>query len=142
MNILILGSGGREHALAWKLAQSKKVSRIFIGPGNAGTVNSGTNLNLDPGNFGDVKKAVLDNSIEMVIVGPEAPLVEGIHDFFLNDSALRQIPVIGPDKSAARLEGSKDFAKDFLSRHKIPTATYKSFDIVIHEGSNAFSHDS
>lgn len=129
MNILILGSGGREHALAWKLAQSKKVSKIFIGPGNAGTVNSGTNLNLDPGNFPEVKKAVLDNRIDIVIVGPEAPLVDGIHDFFLADSSLKHIPVIGPDKSAARLEGSKDFAKDFLYRHNIPTARYKSFDI-------------
>ena len=130
MNILILGSGGREHALTWKLAQSKKVSRIFIGPGNAGTIDSGTNLNIDPGNFGEVKKAVLENSIDMVIVGPEAPLVEGIHDFFLNDVSLRNIPVIGPDKSAARLEGSKDFAKEFLFRHKIPTARYRSFDLA------------
>lgn len=129
MNILILGSGGREHALTWKLAQSKKVSKIFIGPGNAGTLNSGTNLKLDPGNFQEVKKAVLDNGIDIVIVGPEAPLVDGIHDYFLNDSSLKNIPVIGPDKSAARLEGSKDFAKDFLSRHSIPTARYKSFDI-------------
>ena len=129
MNILILGSGGREHALAWKLAQSKKVSRIFIAPGNAGTVNSGTNLKIDPGNFSEVKDAVLGNNIEMVIVGPEALLVDGIHDYFLNDSSLRHIPVIGPDKSAARLEGSKDFAKDFLCRYNIPTAGYKSFDI-------------
>jgi phosphoribosylamine--glycine ligase len=101
MNILILGSGGREHALAWKLSQSKKVDRIFIGPGNAGTSQSGTNLNLDPGDFHSVKKAVLSNRIDIVIVGPEAPLVEGIHDFFLNDGELRKIPVIGPDKSAA-----------------------------------------
>jgi phosphoribosylamine---glycine ligase len=129
MNILILGSGGREHALAWKLAQSKKVSKIFIGPGNAGTINTGTNLKLDPGNFQEVRNAVLNNAINMVIVGPEAPLVEGIHDFFLSDSALKHIPVIGPDKLAARLEGSKDFAKGFLSRHKIPTASYRSFDI-------------
>jgi len=129
MNILILGSGGREHAIAWKLAQSEKVSRIFIAPGNAGTVNSGTNLKIDPGNFEAVKDAVLGNSIEMVIVGPEALLVDGIHDYFLNDSSLRHIPVIGPDKCAARLEGSKDFAKDFLYRHNIPTARYRSFDI-------------
>jgi phosphoribosylamine--glycine ligase len=129
MNILILGSGGREHALAWKLAQSKKVSKIFIGPGNAGTINSGTNLKLDPGNFQEVRDAVLSNSVNMVIVGPEAPLAEGIHDFFLADSSLKHIPVIGPDKSAARLEGSKDFAKGFLTRHKIPTAGYRSFDI-------------
>jgi phosphoribosylamine--glycine ligase len=128
MNILILGSGGREHALTWKLAQSKKVKGIFIGPGNAGTSDLGTNLKLDPGDFQEVKKAVLENEIDIVIVGPEAPLVEGIHDFFLNDSALKNIPLIGPDKSAARLEGSKDFAKAFLTRHKIPTAAYKSFD--------------
>ena len=128
MNILILGSGGREHALAWKLAQSKKIDRIFIGPGNAGTSKSGTNLKLDPGNFPEVKNAVLENKIDMVIVGPEAPLVDGIHDYFLNDKSLKSIPVIGPDKSAARMEGSKDFAKEFLIRHNIPTAAYKSFD--------------
>ncbi len=134
MNILILGSGGREHALTWKLAQSKKVSRIFIGPGNAGTINSGTNLKIDPANFGEVGKAVVDYDIDMVIVGPEAPLVEGIHDYFLNDCSLRRIPVIGPGKSAARLEGSKDFAKDFLTRHQIPTARYRSFDYsAMHE---------
>jgi len=128
MNILILGAGGREHALTWKLAQSKKVSRIFIGPGNAGTYNLGTNLELNPENFDEVKKAVIGNNIGIVIVGPEAPLVGGIHDYFLNDATLKNIPVIGPDKSAARLEGSKDFAKSFLIRHKIPTASYKSFD--------------
>jgi len=127
MNILILGSGGREHALAWKLAQSKKVSRLFIGPGNAGTQNSGTNLEINPEDFNEVKKAVLENKINIVIVGPEAPLVKGIHDYFLNDNAIMNIPVIGPDKSAARLEGSKDFSKAFLVRHKIPTAAYKSF---------------
>ena len=129
MNILILGSGGREHALTWKLAQSKKVDKIFIGPGNAGTGTIGTNLNLDPLNFEQVRKEVLENKIDIVIVGPEAPLVKGIHDFFLNDAILKDVPVIGPDKSAARLEGSKDFAKKFLTKHKIPTAVYKSFDI-------------
>src|SRR5450759_2909377 len=128
MNILILGSGGREHALAWKVAQSKKVSRVFIGPGNAGTSEIGTNLILDPENFEEVKKAVKQNKIDLVVVGPEAPLVAGIHDFFLKDDFLKNIPVIGPDKSAARLEGSKDFAKAFLTRHKIPTAAYRSFD--------------
>ncbi|MGA2406838.1 MAG: phosphoribosylamine--glycine ligase [Bacteroidales bacterium] len=128
MNILILGSGGREHALTWKLAQSKKVKKIFIGPGNAGTLNIGINLKLDPENFPEVKAAVLENKIDVVIVGPEAPLVKGIHDFFLNDITLKNIPLIGPDRSAARLEGSKDFAKAFLIRHKIPTADYKSFD--------------
>jgi len=128
MNILILGSGGREHALTWKLAQSKKIDKIFIAPGNAGTSVSGTNLNIDPLKFHDVKKAVTENKIDIVIVGPEAPLVEGIHDFFLSDAVLKNIPVIGPDKSAARLEGSKDFSKAFLIRNNIPTAAYKSFD--------------
>ncbi|HLP71867.1 MAG TPA: phosphoribosylamine--glycine ligase [Bacteroidales bacterium] len=128
MNILILGSGGREHAIAWKLAQSPKVEGLFIAPGNAGTALTGKNIPVDPLNFPDVKKAVLDNNIGMVVVGPEAPLTEGIHDFFLRDPELENIPVIGPDKSAARLEGSKDFAKAFLVRHKIPTASYKSFD--------------
>jgi phosphoribosylamine--glycine ligase len=128
MNILILGSGGREHALAWKLAQSRKVSRVFVGPGNAGTGEIGTNLQVDPGNFQDVKKAVVKNNIGMVVVGPEAPLVDGIHDFFLGDPELKSIPVIGPGKIAAQLEGSKDFAKAFLTRHGIPTAAYRSFD--------------
>lgn len=128
MNILILGSGGREHALTWKLSQSNKVKKIFIGPGNAGTSEFGTNLKIDPVNFQEVKKAVLENQINIVIVGPEGPLVEGIDDFFLNDNNLHNIPVIGPDKSAARLEGSKDFAKAFLTRHNIPTAAYRSFD--------------
>jgi phosphoribosylamine---glycine ligase len=128
MNVLILGSGGREHALAWKLAQSKKISRIFIGPGNAGTSQCGTNIQVDPENFEEVKRVVLGNKISLVIVGPEAPLVSGIHDFFLNDMLLKNIPVIGPDKSAARLEGSKDFAKGFLTRNGIPTASYKSFE--------------
>jgi phosphoribosylamine--glycine ligase len=128
MNILILGSGGREHALAWKLAQSKKVSKIFVGPGNAGTLKVGTNLKLDPENFPEVKAAVLENKIDLVIVGPEVPLAMGIVDFFRDDKSLKDIPLIGPDKSASRLEASKDFAKAFLIRHKIPTASYKSFD--------------
>ena len=128
MNILVLGSGGREHAIVWKLAQSKKITRIFIGPGNAGTSAFGTNLPVDPENFEAVKEAVLQNNIKIVIVGPEAPLVAGIHDFFLGDDSLKSIPVIGPNRSAARLEGSKDFAKSFLTRHNIPTAAYKSFD--------------
>jgi len=138
MNILILGSGGREHALTWKLAQSKKINKIFIGPGNAGTAGLGTNLKLDPENFNEVKNAVLENKIDIVIVGPEAPLTMGIHDYFLNDSTLKNIPLIGPDKSAARLEGSKDFAKDFLTRHKIPTASYKSFDKTTFKEVHAF----
>jgi len=128
MNILILGSGGREHALSWKLSQSKRVTKIFTAPGNAGTVESGTNLNVDPGNFEAVKKAVLDNRIDIVVVGPEAPLVDGIHDFFIADADLANIPVIGPSGAAARLEGSKDYAKEFMIRYNIPTASYKTFD--------------
>jgi len=128
MNILVLGSGGREHALVWKLAQSKKITGIFIAPGNAGTSAYGKNIPLIIEDFEAVKTAVIMNRIKMVIVGPEAPLVDGIHDFFLADDLLKNIPVIGPTRSAARLEGSKDFAKAFLSRHNIPTASYKSFD--------------
>jgi len=138
MNILILGSGGREHALAWKLKQSKKINRIFTGPGNAGTFQEGINLPVNPENFEEVKRAVRDNSIEMVVVGPEAPLVAGIHDFFRNDPLLKNIPVIGPDRTAARLEGSKAYAKDFMTRHNIPTASYKSFDRSTIHGAQEF----
>lgn len=128
MNILVLGSGGREHTIVWKLSQSRKVSRIYTAPGNAGTAALGTNLFINPEDFEAVRKAVLENNIKMVIVGPEAPLVAGIHDFFLNNELLRDVSLIGPDRSAARLEGSKDFAKAFLTRNHIPTAAYKSFD--------------
>ncbi|MGB8492132.1 MAG: phosphoribosylamine--glycine ligase [Bacteroidales bacterium] len=128
MNILILGSGGREHALAWKLSQSKKAGTIFIAPGNAGTAAAGINLPVDAGDFAEIGKAVLRNNIGMVVVGPEAPLVSGIHDYFISDNTLRKIPMIGPVSSAARLEGSKDFAKAFMSRHNIPTARYQTFD--------------
>ncbi len=126
MNILIIGSGGREHALAWKISQSPKVDKLFIAPGNAGTAQCGTNIEINPLDFKAVKNAVLDNHIDMVVVGPEVPLVEGIHDFFLEDEQLRAIPVIGPMKKGAQLEGSKDFAKEFMSRHNIPTARYFS----------------
>ncbi|HSL86693.1 MAG TPA: hypothetical protein VK861_07135, partial [Bacteroidales bacterium] len=128
MNILILGAGGREHALAWKLAQSSKVEGVFITPGNAGTAETGTNLKADPGNFKDVKRAVIENNIGMVIAGPEAPLVDGIHDFFINDPDIFHVPFIGPVRAAAMLEGSKDFAKSFMVRHNIPTAKYRTFD--------------
>lgn len=128
MNILILGSGGREHTLAWKLAQSKKVNTIFIGPGNAGTEDCGININLNPENFEEVKNAVLSNKIDIVIVGPEAPLVSGISDYFINDDQIKNIPVIGPSKAAAQLEGSKDFAKAFMMKYKIPTAAYRTFN--------------
>ena len=127
MNVLIIGSGGREHALAWKIKQSPKLSNLFIAPGNAGTELLGTNVNIGVSDFKSIKSLVLENNIELVIVGPEVPLVEGIHDFFLNDSALKNIGIIGPVKQAAMLEGSKDFAKEFMAKHNIPTAAYKTF---------------
>ncbi len=127
MNILILGSGGREHTFAWKMAQSKQLDKLFIAPGNAGTHSLGTNLPIAVNDFKAIKAAVLEHRIGMVIVGPEDPLVNGIHDFFLNDPEIRKIPVIGPQQEAAKLEGSKEFAKAFMSRHGIPTAAYKSF---------------
>ena len=127
MNILILGAGGREHTLAWKLKQSPKLDRLFVAPGNAGTAAIATNIPIRVNDFGAIKKWVLSEKINMVIVGPEDPLVNGVHDFFLNDGDLRDIPVIGPQKAAAALEGSKQFAKEFMMRHNIPTAAYESF---------------
>ena len=127
MNILILGSGGREHAFTHKLIQSKKVTHIFVAPGNAGTQEIATNINVNPTDFESVKKAVIAHDIQMIIVGPEAPLVNGVHDFFLADDELKNIPVIGPKKDGALLEGSKDFSKEFMFKHGIPTAKYQSF---------------
>ena len=128
MNILLLGGGGREHALAWKISQSNICKALFIGPGNAGTAAFGTNLPLDPVNFPEVGKACLDHGIDMVVVGPEEPLVKGIVDYFMSEKKISHIPVIGPSASAARLEGSKAFSKQFMQRHGIPTAAYKEFD--------------
>ena len=127
MNILILGSGGREHTFAWKLAQSNKLSKLFVAPGNAGTEKIATNIPIGVNDFEAIKKLVLKENIELVMVGPEDPLVNGIHDFFLGDQELRNVAVIGPEKLAATLEGSKEFAKEFMMRHEIPTAQYKSF---------------
>jgi phosphoribosylamine--glycine ligase len=127
MNVLILGSGGREHAFAYKLSKSKKISQLFVAPGNAGTQELAINININPTDFKAVKKIVMDNHIQMVVVGPEAPLVAGIHDFFLSDDELKNIPVIGPKKEGALLEGSKDFSKQFMQKHGIPTAKYQSF---------------
>ncbi len=127
MKILVLGSGGREHALAWKLAQSSKLQELFVAPGNAGTAKLGKNIPIGVNDFEAIKAFVIANSVDMVIVGPEDPLVNGVHDFFLEDKKLKGIPVIGPQKSAASLEGSKEFAKEFMMRHHIPTAQYKSF---------------
>jgi len=128
MNILLLGSGGREHAFAWKIAQSKHCSKLFIAPGNPGTQACGTNMALNPNDFEKVKSFVLENNIGMVVVGPEDPLVNGIYDFFLNDAQLKHIPVIGPSKAGAQLEGSKAFSKKFMMRHNIPTAKYAEFN--------------
>ena len=127
MNVLVLGSGGREHTFAWKIANSPLCGSLFVAPGNSGTAGIATNLEIGVNDFQSIKKAVLKHDIQMVIVGPEDPLVRGIHDFFLNDPTLKYTAVIGPQKAAAQLEGSKEFAKEFLFRHQIPTAAYQSF---------------
>jgi phosphoribosylamine--glycine ligase len=127
MKILILGSGGREHALAWKLSQSNILQQLFVAPGNAGTSKLGKNIPIGVNDFEAIKEFVLSNGVNMVIIGPEDPLVNGVHDFFLMNEELKKIPVIGPQKHAATLEGSKEFAKEFMMRHNIPTAQYKSF---------------
>lgn len=135
MKILLLGSGGREHAMAWKIAQSQKVEKLFIAPGNAGTASVGENIDIKANDFDGIKAFVLDKKVDMVVVGPEQPLVEGIYDYFKNDSSLCSIPVIGPSKQGAVLEGSKDFAKEFMKRHNIPTAAYRSFNgTTVEEG--------
>ncbi len=129
MDILLLGSGGRENALAWKIKQSPKVNNLYIAPGNAGTHSLGKNIDISISDFPAIKQFVQANNIHMVVVGPEEPLVKGIYDFFINDPEVKNIPVIGPSKEGAKLEGSKDFAKQFMIRHNIPTARYKSFTI-------------
>ncbi len=126
MNILLLGSGGREHAIAWKIAQSPKLTKLFIAPGNAGTNSTGENIAVNISDFQAVKRVVLENNIGMVVVGPEEPLVNGIVDFFETDDELKSIPIVGPNRLAAQLEGSKDFSKQFMIRHNIPTAGYLS----------------
>ena len=127
MKILLLGSGGREHALAWKIAQSKKVDQLYVAPGNAGTGSVGENVPLKADDFEGIRQFVLSKGVDMVVVGPEDPLVKGVYDFFKNDGQLKDIPVIGPSKQGAVLEGSKDFAKAFMQRHGIPTAAYRTF---------------
>jgi phosphoribosylamine--glycine ligase len=127
MNVLVLGSGGREHTFAWKIAKSPLCADLYVAPGNSGTASIATNLDISVTDFEGIKSAVLNHNIEMLVVGPEDPLVNGVHDFFLNDDALKHVAVIGPQKAAATLEGSKEFAKEFLFRHNIPTAAYQSF---------------
>ncbi len=128
MKLLLLGSGGREHALAWKIAQSPKIEKLYIAPGNAGTASVGENIPLKADDFAGIKDFVLANQVDMVVVGPEDPLVKGIYDFFRDDAQLSHVAVIGPSKAGAQLEGSKDFAKGFMQRHGIPTAAYQTFD--------------
>lgn len=127
MNILLLGSGGREHALAWKIKQSPKVENLYVAPGNGGTAGLAQNVNIKADDFEAIKAFAIEKKIDLVVVGPEDPLVKGVYDFFQNDAQLKSIPVIGPSKQGAELEGSKDFAKAFMMRHNIPTAQYKSF---------------
>jgi len=135
MTILILGSGGREHTLAWKIKQSPLCTTLYVAPGNSGTDQIAENVNIGITDFPAIKELVLSKDIEMVVVGPEDPLVQGVHDYFLNDEKLKHVPVIGPQKAAAQLEGSKEFAKEFLFRHHIPTAAYQSFNAnTVEEG--------
>jgi len=138
MKLLILGSGGREHALTWKLSMSDHVTEIFVAPGNAGTITHGINLDINPEDFGAVRDAVIDHGIDIIIPGPEAPLVKGIRDYFAADPALSNIPVIGPDSQGARLEGSKDFAKQFMARNNIPTAAYGTFSAETFDSAKKF----
>lgn len=128
MTILILGSGGREHTFAWKIAQSPLCKTLYVAPGNSGTAQIAQNINIEVTDFPAIKALVLEKQIDMVVVGPEDPLVQGVHDYFLNDNELKHVAVIGPEKAAAELEGSKEFAKEFMMRHHIPTAEYKSFN--------------
>ena len=135
MKVLLLGSGGREHALAWKIAQSAKVEKLFVAPGNAGTATCGENVDIKADDFETLKQFVADNAVDMVVVGPEDPLVKGIYDDLKNDPRTASVPVIGPSKAGAVLEGSKDFAKAFMMRHNIPTAQYKTFNgTTLNEG--------
>ncbi len=138
MKILLLGSGGRENALAWKIVQSSKVSKLYVAPGNGGTSQLAENVNLSITDFPQIKKFVLDSAVDMVVVGPEEPLVRGIYDFFQEDAELKSIPVIGPSQKGAELEGSKDFAKQFMVKHGIPTARYKSFTLAELENAYKF----
>ena len=138
MTILILGSGGREHTFAWKIAQSPLCKSLYVAPGNSGTAEIAQNVNIGVTDFPAIKTLVLDKQIDMVVVGPEDPLVQGVHDFFLNDEALKHISVIGPQQAAAELEGSKEFAKEFMMRHNIPTAAYQSFNASNVEDGYAF----
>ena len=138
MKLLLLGSGGREHALAWKIAQSPKIEKLYIAPGNAGMGQVGENVAIKVNDFAAIRQFVIDHAIDMLVVGPEVPLVEGITDYFKNDETLKSIPVIGPSKEGAQMEGSKEFAKRFMQRHQIPTARYRAFNAQTLEEGLAF----
>ena len=138
MKLLLLGSGGREHALAWKIAQSPKIEKLYIAPGNAGMGQVGENVAIKVNDFAAIRQFVIDHAIDMLVVGPEVPLVEGITDYFKNDETLKSIPVIGPSKEGAQMEGSKEFAKRFMQRHQIPTARYRAFNAQSLEEGLAF----
>ncbi|MGJ1316911.1 phosphoribosylamine--glycine ligase, partial [Sphingobacterium multivorum] len=138
MNILIIGSGGRESAFAYKLSKSPRLDQLFIAPGNAGTGAYGQNVNIKVTDFATIASFVLENNVQMVLVGPEEPLVKGIHDYFLNREDLKNIPVIGPQQEGAQLEGSKDFSKQFMDRHGVPTAASRSFDATSLEDGLAY----
>ena len=127
MNVLVVGSGGREHTLSWKIAQSSMCEKLFIAPGNAGTATLGQNVSISVDDFESLKTLVLENDISLVVVGPEDPLVKGIYDFFKDDDSLKEVTVIGPSKKGAQLEGSKEFSKKFMQMHDVPTAAYQSF---------------
>ena len=141
MNVLVLGSGGREHAISWKISKSSILDNLYIAPGNAGTAEVGTNVDLDILNFEELKSFCLEKDIQIVVVGPEAPLVEGIRDFFVADSDLDKVAMIGPSRSAARLEGSKSYAKEFMKKYNIPTAKYGAFTKTTINKANAFLKD-
>jgi phosphoribosylamine--glycine ligase len=138
MNVLIIGSGGREHAVGWKIKQSELLSDLYFAPGNAGTIGLGENIALDVNDFHAIKQEVLSKEIDLVFVGPEDPLVNGIHDFFLADQDLKKVPVIGPQKKGAWLEGSKEFCKEFMQKSGVPTAAYESFTAETYENGCAF----
>ncbi len=138
MNILLLGSGGRECTLAWKMAQSKHLNNLYIAPGNAGTSEYGININVNPENFDSVKEAIDEYSIDCIVIGPEAPLVKGLHDDIKSDPKYNNVLIIGPKKEGAQLEGSKDFSKQFMKRHNIPTAKYQSFTLDTIENAYVF----
>jgi phosphoribosylamine--glycine ligase len=138
MNILLLGSGGREHALAWKLTQSPLCTQLYIAPGNAGTRELGENIAIEATDFQGIKRFIQAQPIDMVVVGPEEPLVKGVYDFFQSDEALKHIPVIGPSAAGAQLEGSKAFAKGFMQRQGIPTAAYREFELDQFEEGRAY----